>query len=689
MFRSVLRSPLPLLARALPALCLAPLLAGGAFAQGGVGPVSPREVRALGRLERADLVPVIRPFLDDSSAEVRSAAADALAQSTWPLVRGERGGGDSATVAAISSALRARLATERDPAVVAAIARSLGRLPYRSATERRRAERTIVARIARQRDAEIATGAARGIESLVRIGGRAYSPAAETIAVLRSLARHGGAVRADSSFAWPRRLAMMSLIAARAVDSATLRRAMTDADPRLRRLAAMAAGAVTDTSLGERSLRVLLEDRAPMVRIEALLAWSRIPTADCSPLLRAARDSAPHVSLTAIDAIGARCEGGPGSAAAGLLDELVGEGAAKPRESGAPDVTPRVAMHRAAHALVALAHVAPVRAAARLGAAMAAPAWQTREYAARAAAVTGDTAALEALAGDDSPNVRTEAVTGLATLVGHAADDIYIRALAASDYQLVFTAAHALRGTPRATPATSALLTALARLTAEKRETSRDPRMAILQTLSGLGSAATAGELMPYLVDFDPVVADSAAATISRWSGREYHATPRRLPEVDQPLDDIASYRDVRVRFTMAESAGAGSFEIRLFPDEAPATVSRFARLVREGYYDGLTVHRVVPNFVVQGGSPGANEYVGDGPFMRDEVGLRSHERGTLGISTRGRDTGDAQFFINLVDNPRLDHEYTVFGAVVAGMSTVDQLLEGDVMARVEIIAGR
>jgi len=121
------------------------------------------------------------------------------------------------------------------------------------------------------------------------------------------------------------------------------------------------------------------------------------------------------------------------------------------------------------------------------------------------------------------------------------------------------------------------------------------------------------------------------------------------------------------------------------FPDDTPATVLRIAQLTRRGYYDGLTFHRVVPNFVLQGGSPGANEYAGDGPFMRDELGLRANMRGTLGLSTRGRDTGDAQFFINLVDNPRLDHEYTVFAEVISGMDVVDAILEGDVIERIEL----
>jgi cyclophilin family peptidyl-prolyl cis-trans isomerase len=115
-------------------------------------------------------------------------------------------------------------------------------------------------------------------------------------------------------------------------------------------------------------------------------------------------------------------------------------------------------------------------------------------------------------------------------------------------------------------------------------------------------------------------------------------------------------------------------------------TAARAIALIRRRYYDGLTFHRLVPNFVLQGGSPGLNEYVGDGPFMRDELGLRHHRRGALGISTRGRDTGDAQWFINIVDNFRLDHEYTVFATIVSGMEVVDRILEGDVIESVRVV---
>jgi len=144
-----------------------------------------------------------------------------------------------------------------------------------------------------------------------------------------------------------------------------------------------------------------------------------------------------------------------------------------------------------------------------------------------------------------------------------------------------------------------------------------------------------------------------------------------------------------------------GEIVAELYEKDAPGTVENFAGLAagtkeftdpksgkkeKRPYYDGLTFHRVVPNFVIQGGSPGANEYAGDGAFMRDEITARTHARGTVGVSTRGRDTGDAQFFINLLDNPRLDRDFTIFALVSSGMDVVDAVLEGDVIERVEIL---
>ncbi len=137
-----------------------------------------------------------------------------------------------------------------------------------------------------------------------------------------------------------------------------------------------------------------------------------------------------------------------------------------------------------------------------------------------------------------------------------------------------------------------------------------------------------------------------------------------------------------------------GTIIAELYDDAAPNTVANFEKLANKGYYDqkvkrpfydGLTFHRVVPNFVIQGGCPLGSGTGGPGYTIKCETGLPSHLRGTVGISTRGRDTGDGQLFVNLIDNWRLDHDYTIIGEVIAGMDVVDGMLEGAIIERVEL----
>jgi cyclophilin family peptidyl-prolyl cis-trans isomerase len=131
---------------------------------------------------------------------------------------------------------------------------------------------------------------------------------------------------------------------------------------------------------------------------------------------------------------------------------------------------------------------------------------------------------------------------------------------------------------------------------------------------------------------------------------------------------------------------GVGVFDMALVVAEAPGTVARFIHLAESGYYSGTTFHGLVPDVAIHGGSPGASDYVGHPTPFRDEVGAWPHVRGAVGLSSRGRDTGDGRFFINLVDNPRFDHEFTVFAQILNGMDVVDRLLEGDLIERIEIL---
>ena len=143
------------------------------------------------------------------------------------------------------------------------------------------------------------------------------------------------------------------------------------------------------------------------------------------------------------------------------------------------------------------------------------------------------------------------------------------------------------------------------------------------------------------------------------------------------------AYADELGQCVAVNLSSGKSFTLRMNPTDAPVTVDRFLRLALvDHYYDGLTIHRVAPNFVIQGGGPGGNEYSGHKEYMRDEIGARN-SRGTVGLSTRGRNTADGQFYVNLIDNARLDQDYTVFASVVpADMSAVDAIQEGEVMRR-------
>jgi len=419
-----------------------------------------------------------------------------------------------------------------------------------------------------------------------------------------------------------------------------------------------------------------------MVRFDAVRAARTLANPpDCAPIIAATHDPNQHVVLAAIDALGnTSCADQPARMQT-LRAIAFSLAKVEPPRAGARD-----AWHAPAHALVSLARADSASGAAVLPAFVATRRAQLREYAARAAAQLKDATILLRLAADPNHDVQEAAIVGLSQVRKHDADSTYIAALRSPGYQVVRAASAALAGSPNPA-AVPALLDALARISAERRENSRDPRIAILTRIAELAHATDAPRLDRYLTDFDTTVARNVAALLTKWTGRRVFARQSPLPIREEPLAQIFAMRDLQLRVTMAPSSGGGTFVVQLFTDEAPATIARIVRLARAHYYDGLTFHRVEPNFVIQGGSPDASEYAGDGPFMRDELGLRSHDRGTVGISTRGRDTGDAQLFVNLVDNPRLDHDYTVFGEVIAGMAVVDGVLEGDVIAHVQVIS--
>jgi cyclophilin family peptidyl-prolyl cis-trans isomerase len=410
------------------------------------------------------------------------------------------------------------------------------------------------------------------------------------------------------------------------------------------------------------------------------LRYRALKTGDCTPLRGALGDSSWHVRLHAVDLAGKEC-----ASDSIFIKTLIAWVRSAP--PNARRTSRGASWQPAAHALVALARIRPDVARHM----QAAPARSSipwlRTYVARAAALDSDVVLLRSLALDNDDNVKEAAIDGLSKVSGHTADNIFVATLSARGYQAVRAAARALAGSSRADVLTQSLAT-LRRIRLDSSETSRDTRLALLERVSEHADTAHARAIADLASDFDCAVAQ-AAATIAARLGPTSGMAPRcvKLPIVLPPdAVALALGQEARLRVVIADSSGGGSFTVRLRGDVAPIMAARILELARSHYYDGLAWQRVEPDFVIQGGSPRANEYVGNRRFIRDELGTVPHVRGTVGMSTRGHDTGDAQWFVNLRDNLRLNRDYSLFGEVLDGISVVDGVLEGDVIARIEVV---
>jgi cyclophilin family peptidyl-prolyl cis-trans isomerase len=128
-----------------------------------------------------------------------------------------------------------------------------------------------------------------------------------------------------------------------------------------------------------------------------------------------------------------------------------------------------------------------------------------------------------------------------------------------------------------------------------------------------------------------------------------------------------------------------GSFEAELLSRDSPMTVESFAALAPKGFFDGTTIHRVVPDFVVQAGDPRGDGTGGPGYALRDELNPLPYVRGRIGMALSGPDTGGSQWFVTLSRQPHLDGAYTVFGEVTAGMDVVERIEQNDRLLSVRI----
>ena len=213
-------------------------------------------------------------------------------------------------------------------------------------------------------------------------------------------------------------------------------------------------------------------------------------------------------------------------------------------------------------------------------------------------------------------------------------------------------------------------------------------RAAIADAAGAIGGPAGRDILTAALADRDWAVRVRAAERLDGLvPGIDHDARIRPVPTggMDYGAREIV---DPSVSPHVYIDTARGTIQIELAVLDAPLTAANFMRLARRGYYDGLTFHRVVSNYVVQGGDPRSDSEGGPGYTIRDEINQRPFLRGTVGMALDWEDTGGSQFFVTHLPQPRLDGRYTVFGQVVDGMEVVDQLQPGDAMLRVRVWDG-
>ncbi|MFC1937514.1 peptidylprolyl isomerase [Chloroflexota bacterium] len=142
---------------------------------------------------------------------------------------------------------------------------------------------------------------------------------------------------------------------------------------------------------------------------------------------------------------------------------------------------------------------------------------------------------------------------------------------------------------------------------------------------------------------------------------------------------------DINKQYTAIMETEKGTLTLALFAKDVPMTVNNLVFLAREGFYDGTTFHRVIPNFMAQGGDPTGTGTGGPGYNFADEFTEHKHITGALSMANAGPDTNGSQFFITYAPQPQLDGKHSVFGQLTEGVDVLEKLENGDVIEKVTI----
>jgi HEAT repeat protein/cyclophilin family peptidyl-prolyl cis-trans isomerase len=619
----------------------------------GQARVRRRAALAVGRVGLTSGIAPLVVMLGDSDPEVRQMAAFALGligdrQARDPLVMSLT---DQSPLVQGSAA--EALGLIGDPSTAAAVGRLVSSVVQSGALTSPPAEDDEV-----RRDTP-ASAFRLGVFALVRL--KAYDQLAA--AVLDPSGR-------PRTTWWPLAFALQRLEDKRALPA--LLALAGDSNPYTRAFAVKGLGSLKDRSATPVILP-LVSSRDAGVAIEAIRALGKIgDPAAAEPLLRIVqgRGAAQQMRVEAVVALG-------GLRGPGIADSLVDV-------IGDRDPLIRSAALRSASALD------PEGFVTILSGLDPDPDWRTR---AALASLLGELPRQTALPrltrmlDDSDQRVVAAVLTALVKIGAPNAGDILLDHLKADDP--VVRAASASGIGELRLPAGAQALPAAYQF--GLRDATYVARAAAIEAFSKYGISVARSLLDAALADKDWAVRVRAAALLKQGepssdaNDRIRPAPTRMAPESYR----ASNLTNPAVSTQVFLDTDRGTIQIELAVLDAPLTVDNFIALARRAFFNGLTFHRVVPDFVIQGGDPRGDGEGGPGYTMRNEISELPYLRGTVGIALDWADTGGSQFFITHSPQPHLDAKYTVFGRVIAGMDVVDKIQQGDVIRRVRVWDGQ
>jgi len=615
-----------------------------------------RAVLASASVQDTALLPTLISLLEDPSPEVRRSASLSVGQLTGVVSEAQR--------SLLSSVLLKRLSFESNEAVLLRIVEAIGKAGNAEALN-------VMDRVAKNLSKPVRAEVAL---SIGRFGYRTIRSTEGTALAAKGLSESTGET-------WKYAYALMRI----GVDSLLrpflndMKKAFDSGDADARMFLATALGAAKSPDAVDLLTKAAWSDHDWRVRVSATRALGVAGKADlraAKAMLQLSLDTNEHVALTALSTLRS-------------MDTSVTTRQVLNAVLGRTDESTSV--RQRGEAAKTLASLFPGGSTAQLEEAYASEAIPGEVYA-ECLGSFDDPGSFERildLTNSTDVPVSRVALNALDAVVRRNPDPLkrqmareaFVSSVRSNDMTLIVTGSGALGDTLYADSTTDALL--LYRLKTFSLPRDAEAMGAIIQALGALKSREAVSPLEALLGSSDPAIAIEAAKSLVLITGESYSG---RLPayrplHTDYDWEFLKSLEGATVE--VQTSAGAFSFE--MLPADAPLTCVNFARLIGTELFNGLPFHRVVPNFVIQGGDPRGDGWGGPGYSIRSEFGLQSYETGMVGVASSGKDTEGCQFFVTHSKQPHLDGRYTIFGRIVSGMEVVDKIQVGDMIEGVTI----